>query len=370
MSSAKNERWVVKLGSAQLTDENGRLSQERIAHWAKNLSEMCRDKIEIVLVSSGAVAAGVGKLDWDEPPTALHQLQAAAAVGQMALIQTWQNEFSQQKIDNAQILLTHADLSDRSRYLNAKSTLVTLIEQKIVPIINENDTVATEEIRVGDNDTLAAMVSNLIEADLLVIITDQDGLYESDPRSNPDARFIRQADSTDPSLLKYAGEAASASSRGGMRTKVEAAKIAAFSGTDTLIVNGQQTNVLQDIAAGKMPGTLLEAPQQSLAARKQWIASQLEPQGQLTLDDGAVEIIRNQNKSLLAVGVLQVSGKFKRGDLVNCTDQQGNVIASGLCNYSSEECTALTGKASSEIEATLGYVNESALIHKDNLIIL
>ena len=370
MSSAKNERWVVKLGSAQLTNESGALSQERIAHWAQQLSEISREKIEIVLVSSGAVAAGLGKLAWDQPPTALHKLQAAAAVGQMALIQAWQNEFSQQDINNAQILLTHADLSDRKRYLNAKSTLLTLIEQKIIPIVNENDTVATEEIRVGDNDTLAAMVSNLVEADLLIIITDQDGLYETDPRNNPDARFIRQADSTDPTLLKYAGEAASVRSRGGMRTKVEAAKIASFSGTDTLIVNGQQENVLQDIAAGKMPGTLLEAPEQALAARKQWIASQLEAQGELTLDDGAVDIVCHKNKSLLAVGVQKVSGDFKRGDLVNCCNSEGTVIASGLCNYNSQECTKLAGKASSEIETTLGYINESALIHKDNLIIL
>jgi len=351
VSSAKNERWVVKLGSAQLTNESGALSQERIAHWAQQLSEISREKIEIVLVSSGAVAAGLGKLAWDQPPTALHKLQAAAAVGQMALIQAWQNEFSQQDINNAQILLTHADLSDRKRYLNAKSTLLTLIEQMIIPIVNENDTVATEEIRVGDNDTLGAMVSNLVEADLLVIIT-------------------RQADSTDPTLLKYAGEAASARSRGGMRTKVEAAKIASFSGTDTLIVNGQRTNVLQDIAAGKMPGTLLEAPEQPLAARKQWIASQLEAKGQLTLDDGAADIVCHKNKSLLAVGVQKVSGEFKRGDLVNCCNQEGKIIASGLCNYNSQECQALAGKTSSEIEATLGYINESEIIHKDNLVIL
>lgn len=370
MSNAKNERWVVKLGSAQLADDAGGLSQERIAYWAKNLSDISHDKIEIVLVSSGAVVAGLGKLAWDQPPTALHKLQAAAAVGQMALVQAWQNEFSQRDINNAQILLTHADLSDRKRYLNAKSTLVTLIEQQVIPIVNENDTVATEEIRVGDNDTLAAMVSNLVEADLLIIITDQDGLYETDPRNDPDARFIRQADSTDTKLLQYAGEAASARSRGGMRTKVEAAKIAAFSGTDTLIVNGAKANILQEIAAGKMPGTLLEAPEQPLAARKQWIISQLEPQGQLTLDQGAVEILCKQNKSLLAVGVERVAGEFKRGDLVNCVDQQGNVIASGLCNYSNLECTALAGKASSEIEATLGYRNESALIHKDNLVVL
>jgi len=370
MSSAKNERWVVKLGSAQLTDEKGILSQERIAYWANYLSSINGERIEIVLVSSGAVAAGLGKLQWEQRPAALHQLQAAAAVGQMALVQAWQNEFSQHKINNAQILLTHADLRDRKRYLNAKSTLLTLIDQHVIPIVNENDTVATEEIRVGDNDTLAAMVSNLVEADLLVIITDQDGLYDSDPRSNPEARLIRQADSTNPKLLDYAGDAGSTLSRGGMRTKVEAARIASFSGTDTIIVNGQLENVLQQIADGQTPGTLLEAPEQPLAARKQWIASQLEPQGELTLDDGAVEIVCNQNKSLLAVGVQKVSGDFKRGDLVNCCNKDGTVVASGLCNYSSQECSELAGKASNEIEATLGYINESALIHKDNLIIL
>lgn len=369
MSNAKNERWVVKIGSAQLTGSDCLLSPSRVENLTRQLNDILKENIEVVLVSSGAVAAGIGKLGWDKRPAALHELQAAAAVGQMELIQLWESQFQHYQINTAQILLTHEDLRDRKRYLNARSTLLTLIEQRVVAIINENDTVATDEIRVGDNDNLAAMVSNLVEADLLVILTDQDGLYDSDPRTNPEAQFIERGDSTDPQLLGYAGGAGTGLSTGGMRTKVEAAKLAALSGTDTIIVNGSSDNILLHIAAGETPGTLLEAPQQPLAARKQWIASQLEPAGNLMLDDGAAKIVSEDGKSLLAVGVTTVEGDFKRGDLVNLSNTQGEIIACGLTNYNNDECTLIAGKSSSEIESLLGYVNESVLIHRNNLVL-
>ncbi len=369
MSNAKHERWVVKIGSAQLTGQDGLLKRQKIEAITRQLNEIIQDNIEVVLVSSGAVAAGIGKLGWEKRPAALHELQAAAAVGQMELVQVWESHFQQHQINTAQILLTHADLRDRKRYLNARSTLITLIEHQVIAIINENDTVATDEIRVGDNDNLAAMVSNLVEADLLVILTDQDGLYDSDPRTNPEAKFIERGDSTDSQLLGYAGGAGTGLSTGGMRTKVEAAKVAALSGTDTIIVNGQAENILLKIAAGETPGTLLEAPEQPLTARKQWIANQLEPSGELTLDDGAVKSVQGDGKSLLAVGITATSGTFKRGDLVNCCNSDGEVIACGLVNYNSDECALLIGKASSEIEKLLGYVNESALIHRNNLVL-
>lgn len=369
MSNAKNERWVVKIGSAQLTGEDGLLSPDKVENLSRQLNDIVKENIEVVLVSSGAVAAGIGKLGWDKRPAALHELQAAAAVGQMELVQLWESQFEHYQITTAQILLTHADLRDRKRYLNARSTLITLIEQSVVAIINENDTVATDEIRVGDNDNLAAMVSNLIEADLLVILTDQEGLYDSDPRTNPEAKFIERGDSTDSQLLGYAGGAGTGLSTGGMRTKVEAAKVAALSGTDTIIVNGSSENILLKIAAGETPGTLLEAPEQPLAARKQWIVSQLEPVGKLVLDDGAAKIVSEDGKSLLAVGVTRVEGDFKRGDLVNLSNTQGEIIACGLSNYNNDECVLIAGKSSNEIESLLGYINESVLIHRNNLVL-
>lgn len=369
MSNAKNERWVVKIGSAQLTDSDGLLSRDRIESFTHQLIEILKENIEVVLVSSGAIAAGLGKLGWEKRPAALHKLQAAAAVGQMELVQLWESHFHQHDIKTAQVLLTQEDLRDRKRYLNARSTLITLIEEQVLAIINENDTVATDEIRVGDNDNLAAMVSNLVDADLLVILTDQDGLYNRDPRSNPEAELITRADSTDPQLLSFAGGTGNELGTGGMRTKVEAAKVAALSGTDTIIVNGSLERILLQIAAGETPGTLLEAPQQPLAARKQWIVSQLEPAGNLILDDGAARIVSEDGKSLLAVGVTQVTGYFKRGDLVNLSNSQGEIIASGLVNYNNDECLLIAGKNSSEIENLLGYINEPELVHRNNLVL-
>lgn len=363
------QRWVIKIGSALLTDLGKGLNRSGLAEWAGQLAALHKSGKEVILVSSGAVAEGLTRLGWDKRPHALHDLQAAAAVGQMGLIQAYESALLQYDLHTAQILLTHQDLSNRQRYLNTRSTLRTLLKLKVIPIVNENDTVATEEFRFGDNDTLAAMVANLIEADYLIILTDQDGLYDKDPRNNDDATFIAQASSSDPKLEHYAGSTGSELSRGGMRTKITAAQIAARSGTHTIIANGRKNKVLQRLSDGEQLGTLLKADKPRLKARKQWIAHQLEPQGTLQLDKGASEILGKQGKSLLSVGVTKVSGTFERGDLVICTDAAKQIIAKGLVNYNSDECQLMAGQPSSRIEELLGYINEKELIHRDNLII-
>ncbi len=322
-----------------------------------------------MLVSSGAVAEGMSRLGWKERPEHVHELQAAAAVGQMGLIQAYEFGFQKHHAHTAQVLLTHDDIADRKRYLNARSTLRTLVEVGVVPIVNENDTVATEEIRFGDNDTLAGLVANLIEADLLVILTDQDGLYDADPRMNRDARLIRHGRAGDPALEKYCGRGG-VLGRGGMLTKLKAASIAAKSGADTVIASGLQQDVLLRTSAGEEIGTLLTAGQLPMNARKQWLASHNRVHGQLTLDQGAVQVLREQGKSLLAVGVTAVSGEFRRGEIVSCLAPGGEEIARGLVNYSSEEVGKILGQPSSRIEAVLGYIDEPELIHRDNLILL
>ncbi len=363
------QRWVIKIGSALLTDLGRGLNRSGLAEWAGQLAALHKSGKEVILVSSGAVAEGLTRLGWDKRPKALHELQAAAAVGQMGLIQAYESALLQHGLHTAQILLTHQDLSNRQRYLNTRSTLQTLLALNIIPIVNENDTVATDEFRFGDNDTLAAMVANLIEADYLIILTDQNGLYDKDPRTNDDAKFISQASSSDPKLEQYAGSTGTALSRGGMRTKITAAQIAARSGTHTIIANGRQNNILQLLSNGEQPGTLLKADKPRLKARKQWIAHQLEPQGTLQLDKGACDIITKQGKSLLSVGVADVSGEFERGDLVICIDTNKQVIAKGLINYNNAECRLMAGQPSNKIEELLGYINEKELIHRDNLII-
>lgn len=364
------QRWVIKIGSALLTDLDKGLNHTALKGWTDQLAMLSKKGIEVLLVSSGSVAEGMSRLGWKQRPDALHNLQAAAAVGQMGLIQAYERALNTHGLRSAQILLTHADLSSRQGYLNTRSTLQTLLKLGVIPIINENDTVATEEFRFGDNDTLAAMVANLIEADRLIILTDQDGLYDKDPRKHSDAQFIDEASSTDPKLESYAGSTGTAISQGGMRTKITAAQYAARSGTDTIIANGKQDTVLIRLSEGQKLGTLLLADQPRLNARKQWIAHQLEQKGTLTLDDGASTIIQKGGKSLLAVGVIAVSGTFERGDLVGCENNAGKVLGRGLVNYNSDECTQLAGKPSSDIETQLGYINEEELIHRDNLIIL
>ncbi len=363
-------RWVIKIGSALLTANGRGLDYARLAGWAEQIARLREQGRDVVLVSSGAVAEGMSRLGWRRRPHAVHEQQAAAAVGQMGLVQAYERSFQAHGLHSAQILLTHADLSSRQRYLNARSTLRTLLALGVIPVVNENDTVATEEIRFGDNDTLAAMVANLIEAEALIILTDQAGLYDRNPQADPAARLIGEARASDPALLEYAGEAASALSRGGMRTKVLAARRAARSGTHTLIASGHEPDIITRLAAGEHIGTRLWADTAPLAARKQWIANQLKPRGQLWLDEGAVCAIRKGKRSLLPVGVKKVSGHFGRGDVVSCLDPAGRCVARGLANYGVDEARRIAGHPSDEIETLLGYVDEPELIHRDNLIVL
>lgn len=363
------KRWVVKIGSALLTNDGKGLDAEAIAGWVAQMAELRLRGIELVLVSSGAVAAGMHRLGWDHRPTEIHKLQAAAAVGQMSLIQTYEVEFQRYFLHTAQVLLDHDDLSSRQRYLNARSTLKTLISLNVVPVINENDTVVTDEIRFGDNDTLGALVANLIEADLLVILTDQKGMFDSDPRTNPNAVLLSEIAADDARLEQMAGGTGGALGRGGMITKVRAARVAARSGADTVIVGGRIENALLRIAGGENIGTFLWAEQKPQAARKRWISGQLQTRGTLILDDGAIKVVREQGKSLLPVGVKGVRGDFTRGDMVICADDEGREIARGLVNYHADEARKIIGKPSSQIIEILGYKDDNELIHRDNLVL-
>lgn len=363
-------RWVVKIGSALLTNEGQGLDLVAIRDWTTQMVQLKRLGIQLVLVSSGAVAEGLVRLGWDKRPHAIHELQAAAAVGQMGLVQTYESQFQQHGMHTAQVLLTHDDLSDRKRYLNARSTLRTLLDLSVVPVVNENDTVATDEIRFGDNDTLAALVANLIGADLLVILTDQEGLYDADPRSDPDARLIREGLAGDVSLQQVAGDSPGEFGRGGMVTKVQAATRAARSGTTTLIVSGRAEQALPRLQSGEELGSLIYPNTQPMSARKQWLASQLKVSGKLVLDDGAVQVLCRSGKSLLPIGVTAVEGHFSRGELVACLNKQGQEVARGLINYSSAETGQIKGQSSDRIEAILGYLDESVLIHRDDLVVM
>ncbi len=361
---------VVKVGSSLVTNNGAGLDQQAIAAWASQIAQLSQMGRQIVLVSSGAVAEGMQRLGLQKRPSAVNELQAAAAVGQMGLVQMYESCFSQHGLHTAQVLLTHDDLSDRKRYLNARSTLRTLLGLRVIPIINENDTVVTDEIRFGDNDTLASLVANLIEADVLVILTDQAGLYSADPRKDPEAKLISSASAGDEALEKMAGGAGSSVGTGGMLTKILAAKRAARSGANTVIASGREADVLVRLAQGEAIGTHLQAHQGKLQAKQQWMADHLRVAGQLTLDDGAVKVLRDQGKSLLPVGVLAVQGSFERGDIVACVNQQGLEIARGLVNYSSLETAKILRQPSHEIANILGYIDESELIHRDNLILM
>ncbi|HEY3487858.1 MAG TPA: glutamate 5-kinase [Gammaproteobacteria bacterium] len=362
-------RLVIKIGSSLITQDGRGLASEAIQGWAEQMAQLIEGGRQLVLVSSGAVAAGMSRLGWDKRPHELHNLQAAAAIGQMGLIQSYESTFKQHRLLTAQVLLSHDDLADRRRYLNARSTLNTLLELRVVPIVNENDTVATEEIRFGDNDSLAAMVANLVEADLLILLTDQAGLYEADPRKNPAAKLIAEADCEDPALEQMAGGSHGALGRGGMSTKLQAARTAARSGADTIIMSGREQHGLLRVLQGEPLGTLLSTEQESLTARKQWLAGKLIPKGNVILDDGAVKVLRDSGRSLLPVGVTAIKGSFRRGDLVTCTDKEGREVARGLINYSAEETEKIKGCSSKELEQRLGYIDEPELIHRDNLVI-
>ena len=367
---ASAETIVVKVGSSLITREGSGLDAAAIARLAGQIAALRTLGRRCVLVSSGAIAAGVQRLGWTRRPHAMHELQAAAAVGQMGLAQSYESCFREHGLATAQVLLTHADLADRQRYLNARSTLRTLLGLGVLPVINENDTVVTDEIRFGDNDTLGALVANLIEADALVILTDQEGLYDSDPRKNPAATLLREEDAADPALENMAGGTGSELAHGGMITKVRAARLAARSGAHTVIAAGAEPDVLARLARGERVGTLLHARTAPIAARKQWLADHVNVAGRLTLDAGAVKALSSGGKSLLAIGVTQVSGEFERGAVVACVSPEGREIARGLVNYSSQEARKISRRASGEIESILGYVDEPELIHRDNLVLL
>jgi glutamate 5-kinase len=368
--AATAHRMVVKVGSSLVTDEGRGLDGTAVTRWAAQIAELKRADRQVVLVSSGAIAEGVKRLGWTARPSAIHELQAAAAVGQMGLVQAYESAFAEFGLHTAQILLTHEDLADRRRYLNARSTLVTLLALDVIPVINENDTVTTDEIRFGDNDTLGALVANLIEADVLILLTDQQGLFTADPRRDPAATLVRSGRAGDPRLEAMAGGAGSALGSGGMLSKVLAAKRAARSGASTIIANGREERVLTRLAAGEDIGTSLVAPEISLAARKQWLADHVQLAGRLTLDAGAVRALVRDGKSLLPIGVVRVDGNFERGEIVGCFDPEGREIARGLVNYSAQEAARIIRTPSAGIEAILGYVDEPELIHRDNMVLL
>ncbi|MCZ6642974.1 MAG: glutamate 5-kinase [Gammaproteobacteria bacterium] len=361
---------VVKIGSALLTDLETGLAHEQLAAWCDQIHKLIEQGRRVLLVSSGAVAEGVNRLNLGSRPSSVHELQAAAAVGQMGLIHAYERAFAANGVLTALVLLTHDDLADRQRYLNARATLTTLLDLGVVPVVNENDSVVTDEIRFGDNDTLAALVANLLQADLMIVLTDTDGLHEADPRESPTAPIVPFADASDERLDSMAGIGASTLGRGGMITKVQAARLAARSGSHTVIANGREMNVLTRILTGEHLGTLLAASVTPLDARKRWIAGQLKAKGELRLDPGAVDALRRKGVSLLPVGVVAVQGEFVRGDMVRCVDETGGLVAQGLANYGSVDAAKLIGARTDEIGERLGYRLEPELVHRDNLVLL
>jgi glutamate 5-kinase len=362
-------RIVVKVGSSLVTNEGRGLDADAIGEWCRQIAYLVRDGREVIMVSSGAIAEGMKRLGWSSRPHAVQELQAAAAVGQMGLANMYETKLRANELGSAQVLLTHADLADRERYLNARSTLLTLLKLGVVPVINENDTVVNDEIKFGDNDTLGALVANLVEADALVILTDQKGLYSADPRKDPTARFVDMAKAGDQDLERMAGGAGSSIGRGGMITKILAAKRAAGSGASTVIAWGREPDVLIRLAIGESIGTLLIAQTQKTQARKQWIADHLQMRGAIVVDAGAALKVVSEGKSLLPIGMQQVDGEFSRGDVIAVRDVAGNEIARGLANYASAEARLICKKPSSEIERILGYAAEPEMLHRDNLVL-
>ena len=364
-------RIVVKVGSSLVTNEGKGLDEVAIGEWCRQMATLAKaaPAREIIMVSSGAIAEGMKRLGWSTRPHELHELQAAAAVGQMGLAQMYETKLREQGLRSAQVLLTHADLADRERYLNARSTLLTLLQHKVLPVINENDTVVNDEIKFGDNDTLGALVANLVEADALVILTDQKGLFTADPRMDAKASFVHEAKAGDPALEVMAGGAGSSIGKGGMITKILAAKRAAGSGASTVIAWGREPDVLLRLAAGEALGTLLVAPTQKQQARKQWMVDQLQLPGAVWVDSGAVVKLSREGKSLLPIGMQTVQGEFSRGDIIAICDEHGKAFARGLANYASAEARLLCRRASSEIEKLLGYVAEPEMVHRDNLVL-
>jgi len=369
-SLTRSGRWVVKIGSALLTDDGKGLARESISGWVAQLAQLHKEGLEVVLVSSGSVAEGMARLGMAERPEALNLLQAAAAVGQMGLVQAYEGAFQRHGFHTAQVLLTHDDLSDRKRYLNARSTIRSIVELGAIPIINENDTVVTDEIRFGDNDTLGALVANLVEADGLIMLTDQDGMYDKDPRHHADAQKLTEMMASDASLDEMASGGSGSLGRGGMATKVRAARLAARSGAYSVIVGGRIENVLLRLRQAESLGTLMLPSTSRQVARKQWLAGHLQTAGCLVLDAGAVAVLERGGKSLLSVGVTASSGAFKRGDMVSCVDDAGREFARGLVNYDAEDAQRILKKSSDQILSILGFCHEEELIHRDNLVLV
>lgn len=365
----KAKRIVVKVGSSLVTNEGRGLDAQAIGEWCVQLAALVKDGREVIMVSSGAIAEGMKRLGWATRPKAIHELQAAAAVGQMGLVQVYETKLRENGIGSAQVLLTHADLADRERYLNARSTLLTLLQLGVVPVINENDTVVNDEIKFGDNDTLGALVANLVEADALIILTDQKGLFTADPRKDLSAQFVHEGKAGDAALEAMAGGAGSSIGSGGMITKILAAKRAAGSGASTVIAWGREPQVLLRLAQGEAIGTLLVAQTHKNQARKQWMADHLQMRGAVSVDAGAVNKVRDEGKSLLPIGMTKVEGEFSRGDVIAIRDAQGLEIGRGLANYSSSESRLICRKSSSEFEKLLGYTGESEMIHRTNLVL-
>lgn len=364
----QSKRLVVKVGSSLVTNEGRGLDQAAVTEWASQIAALHAQGKQVVLVSSGAIAEGMARLGWARRPHTMHELQAAAAVGQMGLVQAYEVAFARHGLRTAQILLTHEDLSDRKRYLNARSTLYTLLDLGVVPIVNENDTVVTDEIRLGDNDTLGALVTNLIEAETLIILTDQPGLYSADPRKDPSATLITTAQAGDPALEAMAGGAGSGIGTGGMLTKVLAARRAANSGGNTIIASGREPDVLLRLANGERIGTELRALLPVRSARQRWLVNQLRLRGRVMLDDGAVKALTQEHKSLLPIGVIAVEGEFERGDVVACVDQNGVEYGRGLINYSANDARRIMRQPSSKIAEILGSMSDTELIHRDNMV--
>ena len=362
-------RIVVKVGSSLVTNDGRGLDEVAIGEWCRQMSILVRSGREVIMVSSGAIAEGMKRLGWSSRPHQIHELQAAAAVGQMGLAQMYETKLRENGLGSAQVLLTHADLADRERYLNARSTLLTLLKLGVVPVINENDTVVNDEIKFGDNDTLGALVANLVEADALVILTDQKGLFTADPRKELNAKFVHEAKAGDPALEAMAGGAGSSLGRGGMITKILAAKRAAGSGASTVIAWGREADALVRLTQGESIGTLLVAQTQKTQARKQWIADHLQMRGAVTVDDGAVAKLRDEGKSLLPIGMVSVEGDFSRGEVIAIRDSLGIEMARGLTNYASAEARLICRKPSNEFERLLGYAAEPEMVHRDNLVL-
>ncbi len=362
-------RIVVKVGSSLVTNEGRGLDERAIGEWCRQLSALVRDGREVIMVSSGAIAEGMKRLGWTTRPHELHELQAAAAVGQMGLAQVYETTLRENGLSSAQVLLTHADLADRERYLNARSTLLTLLSHGVLPVINENDTVVNDEIKFGDNDTLGALVANLVEADALIILTDQKGLYTADPRRDPAATFVHEARAGDAKLEEMAGGAGSSIGKGGMITKILAAKRAAGSGASTVIAWGREPDALVRLTQGEAIGTLLVAQTQKQQARKQWMADHLQLRGAITIDEGAVTKLRADGSSLLPIGMTGVEGDFSRGEVIAIVDSQGQEVARGLANYAAAEARLLCRKPSSAVEQLLGYIAEPEMVHRDNMVL-